>query len=144
MAGYNQMGGKRPNQGGYGGYQQQPASLPAGYLEGGYYKEVQGEKVLKKEYIVTYPEAIARALSDRDESKNSKKNKRSQIRKFYDYTLRINDLLNRKSGNFALVEGELNRLIPFVKYAASRDTVSGLFEAFIVNLNYSRCNGESR
>ncbi|MCD7882600.1 MAG: type III-A CRISPR-associated protein Csm2 [Lachnospiraceae bacterium] len=131
MAGFNQNN-KRFNQAGYGGNQQSRASLPAGYLAGEYYDVVQGEKVLKKDYIVKYPEEIARALSDREESKNNKRNKRSQIRKFYDYTLRINDLLVRKAGNFALVEGELNRLIPFVKYAGSRDTVSDLFVSFIV------------
>lgn len=107
------------------------AELPKGYLEGGYYKDKDDKKVLKKEYIVQYPSAIASTLSGKVDSDNGKKNKRSQIRKFYEYSLQIKELLQRKGGDFDLVEAELKRLIPYVKYAESRGTVSSLYADFI-------------
>lgn len=102
--------------------------LPVGYLDGGYYTKKNDEWVLKKEYIVKFPKEIADALS-----LDKNKNKRSQIRKFYEYTLRVQDLLRRKNGEFAIVEAELDRLIPHVKYASNRSTptVTSLFVEFI-------------
>ena len=107
--------------------------LPDGYLDGGYYKEVNGEKVLKKEYIVKYPTEIVELLKVRDDKGRVKPdiNKRSQIRKFYEYALAAQGLLQRNGNRFEVVEAELNRLIPFADYAKSRGTVSGLFVEFI-------------
>ena len=39
--------------------------------------------------------------------------------------------MRRKNNNFPSVEAELDRLLPFVKYAESRGTVSPLFRNFI-------------
>lgn len=120
--GNNKGYGNKP----YNNKNEESPKLPIGYLEGGYYTKKNDELVLKKEYIVEFPKEIAEALSlDRN------KNKRSQIRKFYEYTLRIQDLLRRKNGDFSIVEAELNRLIPYVTYANSRATVTQLFEDFI-------------
>lgn len=107
--------------------------LPNGYLDGGYYKDVNGEKILQKEYIVKYPLEMVDLLTVRDERGRVKSdiNKRSQIRKFYEYALAVQSLLQRKGNNFEVVEAELNRLIPFADYAKSRGTVSGLFVDFI-------------
>lgn len=126
-------------------YNRPEATLPKGYLDGGYYKTIQGELILKKEYIVEYPKNIARDLSDKRESRGGKVNKRSQVRKFYEYTLRIHELLKQKSGDFCCVEAELNRLIPFVKYAYSRDKVSDLFVKFIeINVTTIRNSDDLR
>lgn len=103
-------------------------SLPPGYLSGGYYEEEEQKKYMKKEYIVEYSKQIAVNLLS--EGKN-KKNKRSQIRKFYEYTLQVRELVRRKDNCFEMAEAELNRLIPFVRYAESRDRVSRLFAEFI-------------
>lgn len=118
--------------------------LPKGYLEGGYYKEVNGEKVLQKEYIVKYPQEIVELLTVRDERGRVKSdiNKRSQIRKFYEYALAVQGLLQRKDNNFEVVEAELNRLIPFADYAKSRGTVSDLFVEFI-NKNVTNIHSTS-
>lgn len=111
----NGQGGNRINE-----------ELPQNYLYGGYYVEKNGELVLKKEYIVGFPNEIAKLLSQ-----DRNKNKRSQIRKFYEYALRIQALLKRKNMEFDAIEAELTRLVPYVKYAESRSTVSELFRMFI-------------
>lgn len=114
--------------GGNGRNQNNPEekSLPQGYLSGGYYEMVDGEKVMKKDYILSYPREIAQALSVKRDV-----NKQSQIRKFYEYSLRIQGILRRKNGDFKLVETELNRLIPHAHYAMNRGTISELFKNFI-------------
>ncbi len=105
-----------------------PKRLPSGYLSGGYYEGDGQNRHMKKEYIVQYSKQIADDLSD---DGRGKKNKRSQIRKFYEYTIQVRELVRRKDNCFAVAEAELNRLIPFVRYAESRDTVSELFGEFI-------------
>lgn len=113
--------------------------LPKGYLEGGYYEEGEQGKVLKKDYIVKFPQNIARALSSKEDSENGKKNKRSQIRKFYEYSISLRELANRKNGDFQVIEAELVRLLPFAQYKMSRNTVSQLFVDFI-NKNVTNIN----
>lgn len=122
-------GGTRNSMG--NGYKK--AELPKGYLSGGYFETAGDEKVLKPEYIVKYSREIAGKLDSPEEwdKPNSPQNKRSQIRKFYEYVLGIQGLLRRKNNNFEIVEAELNRLVPFVNYARSRGTVSELFRLFI-------------
>ncbi len=124
----NKMGGRNGFNSNY-----QKGQLPKGYLSGGYFETVENENALKPEYIVEYSKAIAEKLSDKNEweKPNTPQNKRSQIRKFYEYVLRIQSLLHRKNNNFDAVEAELKRLIPYVNYAVSRGTVSELFRNFI-------------
>lgn len=100
-------------------------TLPQGYLRDGYYSfEGNGKPVLRREFIVGYPEEIARKLDDRE------KNKSSQLRKFYDYCIRIRSMLERGM-SFSEVEGEFCRLVAFADYAQKRNRVSPLFVDFI-------------
>lgn len=101
--------------------------LPDGYLIGGYYTDPEKEK-LKKEYIVAYPRQIADAL-ERDGKREA--NKRTQIRKYYEYLLRVRDKLNLKDGDFEAIEADLAELFPKATYAQTRQVVSGLFVDFI-------------
>lgn len=116
-----------PGKGGYQGSQQrwQP-TLPEGYLKDGYFgPPADGERpALRREYIIGYPEEIAQALEDRD------KNKSAQLRKFYDYCIRIRDMLDRGQP-FPAVESDFCRLEAFARYAESRSKVSALFVDFI-------------
>jgi CRISPR type III-A-associated protein Csm2 len=111
-------------------YNDERKKIPNEYwtdLKNGYYVIQDGKPVLKKDYIVTYPSAIAQALSE--EGRNI--NKRTQIRKYYEYALRIQEAMNYRNGNFAEIEADFNRLIPHVSYAQSRSVVSPSFVKFI-------------
>lgn len=125
----DRQGGGKKGYSSENGYQK--GQLPEGYLSDGYYKIVDGEKALRPEYIVEYSKEIADNLSKKEEWDGKSQNKRSQIRKFYEYVLGIQELLQRKNNNFQVIEAELQRLIPFVNYARSRSTVSKLFKNFI-------------
>ena len=69
---YNGRNNYQNGQGGYNSRYQQP-SLPDGYLDGGYFSPAKdGQKrAMKREYILGYPEQIARALDDRDKNKST-------------------------------------------------------------------------
>ena len=122
---YNGRNNYQNGQGGYNSRYQQP-SLPDGYLDGGYFSPAKdGQKrAMKREYILGYPEQIARALDDRD------KNKSTQLRKFYDYCIRIRDALEQGK-TFQEVESDFCRLTAFAKYAENRSRVTSLFVDFI-------------
>lgn len=116
-----------PGRGGYqGGQQRRQPTLPEGYLKDGYFEPTAGGKrpALRREFIIGYPEKIAQALDDRE------KNKSTQLRKFYDYCIRIRDMLDCGQ-SFHEVESDFCRLEVFSKYAESRSKVSGLFVNFI-------------
>ena len=100
--------------------------LPKNYLKDGYFYQKGNDKVIRKEYIVDFPQEIAQNLS-RDKNTN----KRSQIRKFYEYALRIQVLMRRNENDYQLLEADLMRLKPFVRYAQTRGRVSELFVEFI-------------
>lgn len=102
-------------------------TLPEGYLDGGYYIDPEKEK-LKKEYITIYPEKIAKAL-EYDGVKDA--NKRSQIRKFYEYLLRVDKKMHLKDNDYSMVEADLAALVPYVSYASKRKLVSALFQTYI-------------
>ncbi len=102
-------------------------ALPEGYLTGGYYLDPEKEK-LKKEYITKYPKSIAKSL-EHDGGKEA--NKRSQIRKFYEYLLRVDRKMHLKDNDYSMVEADLEALVPFVSYAGKRKLVSRLFQQFI-------------
>lgn len=116
----------RNNNKGY--FQQEEAELPKGYLEDGYYYIKDKEKILDKNYIIKYPREIAKTFE-----KQGKRNvnKRSQIRKFYEYSLRIGEMVKGDDERFASYEAELCRLESFAEYAESRERVSALFTEFI-------------
>lgn len=111
---------------GKGGQPWGKPALPEGYLKDGYFAPAAGGErpALRREFIIGYPEAIARALEDRE------KNKSTQLRKFYDYCIRIRDMLDRGQ-SFHEVESDFCRLTAFAKYAESRGKVSGVFVSFI-------------
>lgn len=102
-------------------------SLPPNYLVGGYYHDTEKKK-LKKEYIIEYPKQIAEAL---DKEGGREKNKRSQIRKFYDYLLRVEQKMWIDENNFSEIEADLAGLEPYAFYAKTRRLVTQIFVSFI-------------
>lgn len=107
--------------------------FPDDYLKGGYYKTVDGKILLKKEYIVTYPDKIAETLS----CGVGEKNKRTQIRKYYGFTIRLKELLNNSEKDFEEIEAELNRMRYFAENACNSNKVTKFFVDFInKNLDY--------
>lgn len=123
---YNGGGGWNGSQGQRDGYQRQEPKLPKDYLSGGYFEPGrEGEKPsLRRDYIVGHPEDIAEGLEDRE------RNKSTQLRKFYDYAIRIRDMLGRGI-SFREVRSDFCRLLVFADYARSRNRVSPLFVDFI-------------
>lgn len=117
-ANQNRPGGGRP-------YAAPPnRGLPQGYLKDGYFAKEGDRLVLREEFIIDYPAKIAAALEDRD------KNKSSQLRKFYDYCIRIRSMMDY-GRSFKEVRSEFARLGPFAKYSESRSRVSDIFVEFI-------------
>ena len=94
-------------------------------LKDGYYKVTDNEKCLKPEFIVEYPEEIARRL------KHFRKNKLSQIWKFYNQAVRIQECICQRKESFERWKAELYALRPAVNYAKERDTVSQEFKDFV-------------
>lgn len=123
--GRNYSDGKQGNQGRNKRYES--ATLPEGYLQGGYYNDSEKKK-LKKEYIVCYPKELAKALEG-DGGRDM--NKSSQIRKFYRYLLRADQKMRLHDNDFTLIESDIARLQPHVSYAGKRKVVSPLFIRFI-------------
>lgn len=94
-------------------------------LEDGYFKFVNGKKCLKSEFIVEYPKKISKQLE------HSKKNKLSQLWKFYDHARRILDSLQQNNDPIEVLKAQLYELQPAVFYAEGRNTVSDKFVNFI-------------
>ena len=119
--GSNKGFNNRPAQGNY----QKPAFPPAGYLQG-YYEDPE-KLVLKKEYILSFAKDIKNTL---EAEGGANRNKRSQIRKFYDYCIRIRDKLDTR-GDFSYVAAEFANLDPMASIQKSRNVVSESFYSFI-------------
>lgn len=117
----------RPGGGRGGNNRNEPLTLPTGYLQGGYYNDTEKLK-LKKEYIVDYPKDIANLL-ERDGGRDT--NKRSQIRRFYEYLLRVESKMNLPNNDFSSIEADFMELVPHVTYAGQRRVVSKMFIEFI-------------
>lgn len=109
---------------------------PAGYLENGYYEDSE-KQIRRKEYILSYARDIAQTL-ELDGGNN--KNKRSQIRKFYDYCVRVRQKLDTK-GSFSYVEADLANLDPMASQQKNRNVVSDSFYRF-VNMNVKAVKDE--
>lgn len=105
-------------------YNKLEPTFPKGYLEGGYFLD-ETKKILKSEYIVEYSKHIA------DNFKDGDKNKSSQLRKYYDYVIRIKEPLKYGIKTFDEVHPEIKRLDYFTSYAETRGKVSRYFVNFI-------------
>ncbi len=103
------------------------SSFPDNYLKGGYYKDEKKE-ILRKEYIVEYPRKLA-WIFENDGGRDA--NKRSQLRKFYEYSLRVEKSIFYSENNFEKYEADINQLLPAVTYAKTRKVVSSKFVEFI-------------
>ena len=108
-------------------------SFPERYLEGGYfeYKEdkEKKKKILKSEYIIEYPKHIVKIFIEN--RKNREQNKTTQLRKYYDFAVRIKDTLKYNIKTFDEVYPEIRRLEYSSTYAQTRGKVSGDFVTFI-------------
>lgn len=93
-------------------------------LENGYFKLIDDKKALKPEFIVEYPQEIARQLK-------GKKNKSSQLWKFYEHAIKVQDGLRQRGESLEVAKAELCELRPAVNYAKERDVVTSAFKKFI-------------
>ena len=99
-------------------------TFPEGYLEEGYFED-ESKKTLKSEYIVKYPKYIVKNLKDGD------KNKSNQLRKYYDFVVRIKDTLKYDIKTFDEVYPEIKKLDYHSSYAKTRGKVTEYFVDFI-------------
>ena len=129
----NNNGGNNRNNGGNnrnngGNKPKEKFELPAGYLEGGYFLDSE-QKKLRKEYITDFARKIA---ADLERDGGLQKNNKTQIRKFYEYGLRIKMMLQRCDNDISWVEAPIAEYISKVAYAKNRGLVTDLYEQFIV------------
>lgn len=94
-------------------------------LKDGYFRTINNKKSLKPEFIVEYPRKIAWWL------RKPGKNKLSQLWKFYDHVMRIEDRLSQTGDSLQMLKAELCELQPAVNYAKERDVVTQEFKSFI-------------
>ena len=125
--GYSQGRQDRNNQ--YSNANNLQVTLPNGYLENGYYVDPEKEK-RNKDYIIKYAKQIASCL---EREGNGQKNNRSQIRKYFDYALRVRDKLLSKDNDFSYVEADIAQFESTVAYAKGRGVVTDIFEKFVTN-----------
>ena len=121
-------GNKQGNQNRYN-QNKESISLPEGYLKEGYFTDVNNKEKRDSKYIVEYAKSIAAAL---EAEGKGQKNNSSQIRKYYDYGLRVQDKLQSKKNDFTYVEADIAQFVSTVSYAKSRGVVTKLFEEFLV------------
>jgi CRISPR-associated protein Csm2 len=77
-------------------------------------------------------ENLATAFADENrESPSQKANKRTQVRKFYDEVLRLDNLAQNKPDNWDVVLPQVHMLTAKAAYARGRGLVSDNFLAFI-------------
>lgn len=103
-------------------------------LNQGYFME--GTDYMKPKFIVEYPEKMAQLLKD------YKKNKLSQIWKFYAHARHVQDMLRRRKCPLLAMRAELCELQPIVYYAKEKGVVTDDFKRFI-DLNI-RCIEENK
>lgn len=101
--------------------------IPGEYWTLPYYLDEEKKKI-KKEFISEYPEKLAGNLG-RQGGKDA--NKKTQVRKYYDYCIRVSQKLKRCDNDYSYVEADVEELLPKVQYAKSRKVVTDLFVDFI-------------
>lgn len=121
---FNNNFNKNSNQGNNKGQKPEPI-FPNGYLDGGYFEDKE-KKILKSEYIVEYSKHIAESLSS-----DKNKNKSTQLRKYYEFAIRIKDTLKYNIKTFEEVKSEINKLAPSSSYAKTKGNVTDCFVDFI-------------
>ncbi|MEM3373495.1 MAG: type III-A CRISPR-associated protein Csm2 [Candidatus Anstonellales archaeon] len=105
-------------------------SLPIEYeqeIDDGYFNK---EDRLKESLIIKYPQMLSVIFTS-----EPKKNKPSQIRKYYDYCKNLEGILKIKN-NFNAILPDLYQLIPLTINAMNKDHISNTFKDFIeININ---------
>lgn len=120
----NRHNGSYPG-GGRSGIGNAPLNLPDGYLARGYYEDAD-KKILRVEYIIDYPKEIVGQLK-----MEKNKNKSSQLRKYYEFVIRIKDRLRQTNASYDEMKSAIASLIPYAEYARTRGKVSDYFRKFI-------------
>lgn len=78
-------------------------------------------------------EELARQLNQDNLEPPKGRNKRTQIRKFYDEVLRLSALANQGEKDWLFIQSQLHLLIAKAAYAEGRQLVSPRFKDFIKN-----------
>ena len=121
-------------------YQQPPqAKFPKGYLEGGYFELIDGKNALKSDYIISFAKYIKDTFSKPSEPYKRDQLKKSQLRKFYDYTIGLRDKLQQNSNNYDLIKAEVARLIPFAQQSNTKGKAPQAFAEFMAK-NFAAIN----
>lgn len=94
--------------------------------ERGFYTDPEKEK-LDPDFVLLYAKAIAANL---DIEGRGDTNKRTQIRKYYDYLKRVEQMLYRRGMDYSYVKADVDILHSKVKYAKDRKVVSDQFVSF--------------
>ena len=104
-------------------------NLPEGYLKDGYFDIVKGDrdsKKLKRELILNVAQKISIDIGNaRPELKGS------QLRKYYDYSVNINEKLKKLNGSFDMVESDVAKLKIFVADGLTKKKIPKIFYDFI-------------
>lgn len=111
----------------------QAQDFPKGYLEDGYFDDDKKEE-LKIWYIVEFSKAIKDGLINCGKDEN----KSTQLRKYYEFVVRIKDKIKYNSSSdinnnvrFEQILPEIHKLSYYANYAMTRGKVSKFFVDFI-------------
>lgn len=89
----------------------------------------EGKNLLNPEAFSKIAEEWAKKISDegKDEKGNAKRNKTSQIRKFYDELFKLNQRARMQGSNWDAILPHVHMLIAKAAYAKGRDLVTDSF-----------------
>jgi CRISPR-associated protein Csm2 len=90
-----------------------------------FYKDKE-KKTLRPTLFSVTAENLAKTMAE-----NTRSNKRTQLRKFYDEVLRLNSLARSNPSDWESILPYVNMIIAKVAYAEGRDLVSAEFAEFI-------------
>ncbi len=88
------------------------------------------EKLVDPTLFSQEAEKMAKTLAE-ENKRQSKLNKRTQIRKFYDEVLRLDELARSKEAEWDLVIPQVHMLVAKTAYAQGRELVSSTFLQFM-------------
>jgi CRISPR-associated protein Csm2 len=98
-----------------------------------YEKNADGTKKVKPELFSHEAETLAKNLKKDHDDSNGKKNKRTQLRKFYDEILRLQVEASTDQRNWYDVLPQVHMLAAKTAYADGRELVSPRFNSFITD-----------